>query len=398
MLEAIDRYLRAIDRPRGAARPTEAEVRAIALELGASEADLAEADRAAEDARTRGRAYIQAGMGDEAVGELRQLVALRPWDDPAGLLLARALLLTRRAADRAEADMIAEEVLARQPASAEAIAVRRDAAARLRVRSGLGRLLGIGVVASLAAAMWGWLPGGAPTRGSAEALPVELVAPDLPGLTYRPHSAASHWHTRDRWWQDEILAGADTRGLLHNQGEPVRVQLRLEAYGADGAVILAAGTRVGAPPLQPGDTTPIGASVSATLATAPAPIVGLRLIVVDVERLPAASTPATFVSAGEVPYGARFEVRARAMARAGHHDTVVLEVHNVGATLIEDLKLAAAFEDKDGRQLGAPQELYVAGVLYPGMLPGEVRVVEAGVWSASAPPARVVVANGALGR
>ena len=108
------------------------ELKDIARELGLSDADLARADRTAQDHLSRGRGYLDHGLLDDAIAELRSAVVLRPLD--AGMMLALAEAFAARFAarsdpdDRQEADQLAKQALELDPALQGAFALRRQLA------------------------------------------------------------------------------------------------------------------------------------------------------------------------------------------------------------------------------------------------------------------------------
>ena len=99
--------------------PSAEELRAIAMDLGLSEADLADVDQAAEDHYLRGQGFLERDRYDDAIVELEESVALSPRS--VERLHALALAHTgrwherREPANRERAERLARECLELDP-------------------------------------------------------------------------------------------------------------------------------------------------------------------------------------------------------------------------------------------------------------------------------------------
>lgn len=95
------------------------EMRATALELGISDAELAAADQEAEKRIERGRGFLRHGRLMDALKDLTEAAALRPQDVDTLHLLARAHLdafrRTRKEPHRAQAEQLARFCLELAP-------------------------------------------------------------------------------------------------------------------------------------------------------------------------------------------------------------------------------------------------------------------------------------------
>lgn len=105
-------------------------LKSIARELGLNEHDLAHADRTAQEHLQRGQGYLTHGLLDDAIGELRSAVVLRPLDPATVLALAEGFAARWKALgrddDREEADQLARQALQLDPSLQEAYRLRRD--------------------------------------------------------------------------------------------------------------------------------------------------------------------------------------------------------------------------------------------------------------------------------
>jgi hypothetical protein len=401
MTQPIERYVEAIDHARTRARDlTEADAREVAFGLGMTPDELAEADRAAADALTRGRAYLDAGMVPEALHELRLATGVRPWDDDAQLALAASLLASPEPGHAEEADRLATHVLARSPTSRAAIEIRRQVRQRSPTTRSPGAALWVGLAALMAsagAALGLWAisepaappaattpvaptaaQAPAPVPASAENLPVQLVTPSGEAWTYTAHQAQTFWHIDA---QGSVQASMNTYGLLLNQApRGVRkLPVRLEALDAQGAVLFSADTTLhDGSMLRPGDVARVGASAIAKLPAPPsAAPVALRLIAHDVDAgAPGAPPPTTVVFDAALPDGGHVTVKARPVDRGMFHARWPLEVINTGDASLASLTFDVTFEDAKGASLGT-SDVAVAGVLWPALEPGDVRRVDA---------------------
>ncbi|MEL6343078.1 MAG: hypothetical protein AAFV53_08075 [Myxococcota bacterium] len=105
------------------------QLKAIARELGVSEADLARAERTAHDHLQRGLGYVEHHLYDDAIEEFRVAVVLRPLDPAVIFALAQAYAARWDANgdddDREEADELARQSLQLDPGLKEAFALRQ---------------------------------------------------------------------------------------------------------------------------------------------------------------------------------------------------------------------------------------------------------------------------------
>ena len=109
------------------AQLTEAELHAVARELGLSEADLARAEEAAEAHLTRGRGFAQHKLYDDAIAELKAAATLRPLAIEPARALADAYAQRWRiggaTADRDEAARLARRWVELDPGDPAAFAL-----------------------------------------------------------------------------------------------------------------------------------------------------------------------------------------------------------------------------------------------------------------------------------
>ncbi len=115
-----------LQKNRSKALPAE-ELRSIAQELGLSPEDLKAAEQSAKDHLARGQGFLKHGLLDDALKELKNALALSPYDQETMLLVAEAHLQRwhkkRHLPDKNEADRLAREVLAEAPENERAFGV-----------------------------------------------------------------------------------------------------------------------------------------------------------------------------------------------------------------------------------------------------------------------------------
>jgi len=105
--------------PDEAEGPDERGYKAVALELGLTEADLARVEAAVEDHLARGRNYLAHGRPGDAVDELNEARALAPWRTDVAHSLAEGYVTRFRASggvdDRSAAEALIRARLERDP-------------------------------------------------------------------------------------------------------------------------------------------------------------------------------------------------------------------------------------------------------------------------------------------
>ncbi|NJO19413.1 MAG: hypothetical protein HC838_04130 [Spirulinaceae cyanobacterium RM2_2_10] len=130
--ETIERYLSRLFAARDQQpQPlSEADLAAIARDLGLTETDLATAQRVARDHRTRAQGYLQHRRWDDALAELEPAAALQPFETETIYLQAKAHAgrwrAHRQAVDRDRARALAKHCLAQQPDYAAAFQLLND--------------------------------------------------------------------------------------------------------------------------------------------------------------------------------------------------------------------------------------------------------------------------------
>ena len=390
------------------------ELRDVALEIGLGEADLAAAEEAAEDHYVRGLGFLDHGRFDDAVGELREAVAVAPrrveWLHALARAHAGRWRERRGEADRSRAENLARECLEIDPTHSASIAVLDDLdrpprtpepAAGRRPRKALVPAL-VGTALLFAVVLFNLqrasvddpAPPQAPASGppapaatgSAASETRELDVPvDLdPGetgldveLDVRHSRLKSYPGGKSFYTLYAILAN---RGVT----ELDKMAVRLELLDGAGTVVQTdefdALSRA-SPVLRPGDAEALH-RLRETLDT----VRRARFAVVTVDQNPAADAYApgkeiVFDWRTPPPAGLEIALRERsytfsetAFAKngSGFFDLVV-EVENTGERTLRGLKLSAEIIGPEERWTVA-EEKHVVTSGGPAMRPGEVRL------------------------
>ncbi len=415
--EQIQAYLREVERVQaegnGALGPD--DVRAIALEVGLSTADLDAAQQAASEHLSRGRGYLHHGFHAEACQELERGVALTPHDAAAVRLLGHAYVEhflangDRAARDRARA--VLQRCIDLNPsdqAAYEMLASLNPPKVPLAIRL---RGLPQGLTSVLAGALlWGaWLaheavnspPAAEPTEAPASAGVPAIADPTAAPATQTPSapngprlpvefSALGPWRALvleearaklDRHPNMAFLTlGANLRNESRLELETLEVRLEiLDAEGKAHTTALEGVVQKFHAPLRPGDTQPFHWFTQTSTEAA-----AVRLTVVDATSVPAPSTypeapPLPLAWAFDPPAGYALGLRERHVSSEmglGDMTThrVHLEVRNEGTRAIQGLKLRARYIDARGEVMHR-KETFVIGPHEPPLLAGQGRPV-----------------------
>jgi hypothetical protein len=374
-------------------------LRAVARELGLSDADLAVAERRAAEHRARGRGFLDHGLLDDAVRELTEAAALSPADPQTALDLARAHAARWRdagdEADRRAADRLARRCLALDPANEGAFGVLRA----LKSRRGRWPWLAVAalvVIGGVVALLRAPAPRPASTAG-APATPATAAAPATPATAAAPaHGPLPVTLEGDRelvWMPGESrldVYGAEAfytvEGLLRNDGQRVlhHFQVKVEPLDAAGHAL---GTEtVDLPGLLETDLRPRDTSSLFVTRTADARTAAVRLHVENVEAVERTawppSRPLKFAWSVPQPKGVDLVVRERQTEnvpdtlQGGYYHEVVLEVTNPNQAPIRRLELRLRRLDAAGRTVHDGAGVTVANrQLSAPLHPGETRLV-----------------------
>lgn len=386
--------------------PDERSYKAVALELGLTEDDLARVEAAVEAHLARGRNYLSHGRAGDAVGELKQARTLAPWRPDITHALAEAHA-ARFEAGRDEADREAARALIRgrldhdpdhQPSYAllnrldrgPTAVVRPGAAARRRMLlASAGGVLLILALSGMMAALMGGGDGPRPAPPPSEA-PEAPVDPGLPRGTFDLPVEVVSW---DKF--DGITLDAAGSALHRSASASARVALRvrntldgqgldalagtLEFLDDDGAVVtqerieLLNSTHA---MLYPGEQQPYGRAFRVDPSVARA-----RLILETLRRKSAAeppeSEPICVRWAVDRPDHLDLDFGLRGLRWGLGTLHLDLTVRNRGANAVENLVFSLEHLDADDRPIAETNTLdkeTVAASWLPPFEPGELRL------------------------
>lgn len=388
------------------------ELRAIASELGLTEADLAAVDAAAEAAHQRGRGHLAHGRWADAIGELETAAAIRPQDHAVACELAEAHLGRWRAegaaADREAAGRHARRALELEPGWQRGFALLNELDAPRRRPFGPARvaawaivLLALGTVGAYylrppaappSAPPLGDRPpagdhgGSEPAAGDRDARPAAAAEVEIPlalapgpkaaGLVVTPRLCRLNNYPERSF----VTFAAEVRN--DGRSEIGRLVMEVALLGEDGSPLAIYPTEVAGSQTatqRPGDTL----LLSGLRQTTPA----LRKVRLTVLARDEAAAPASYGTTPVAPLEwaivkpahLAIEVRERALGvnwmkelKAEPIAIGQFELHNKGGA-IRTLRLEMALLDAAGRRLGGYERLVVSG---EGMAlqPGEVRL------------------------
>ncbi len=375
------------------------ELRAIASELGLTDADLAAIDAAAQAAHQRGRGHLAHGRWADAIAELATAAELRPQDHAVACDQAEAHLgrwrAEGRAADREAAGRHARRALAIDPGWQRGFGLLNELDARPRQRPRRPArliawaivLLTLGVVAVVYLGVSSPRQAPAarerPPTAQAEAVPAEIEipfeltpGPQAAGLRVTPRFCRLNNYPERSFWK----LAAEVR----NDGRTEIARLLVEV------ALLDAGDR----PLSL-YTTEVAGSQTATLRPGDMQLLGgirettpaLRKVRLTVRSRDEVQAPARYGTTPVAPLEwaiakpahLDLEVRERTLTvqkmtflKADPIAIGQFELHNKGAA-IRTLRLEMALLDASSRRIGEYERLVVSG---EGMelRPGEVRL------------------------
>lgn len=394
--------------PAEADGPDERSYKAVALELGLTEDDLARVEAAVEAHLARGRNYLSHGRAGDAVGELRQARTLAPWRPDIAHALAEAHA-ARFETRRDEADREAARALIRarldrdpdhQPSYALLNRLDRSPTGLARPASAARRRLllasagGVLLILALSGLMAGLMGGGErpppPPAPAEPGVPGATADPGLPRGTFDLPVEVVSW---DKFAGIAIDAAGST--LNRSVGASARVALRvrntLDGQGLDalagaleflddaGAVVAEERVELlnsAHSMLYPGEQQPYGHAF-----TVDPRVTRARLILETLRRKSAAEPPPS------KPICVRW-----AIDRPSHLDLAFglrglrwslgtlhmdLTVQNRGPNAVENLVFSLEHLDADDRPIAETSVLdkeTVAAAWMPPFEPGELRL------------------------
>ncbi|MGB0591539.1 MAG: hypothetical protein ACPGU1_17835 [Myxococcota bacterium] len=415
----IERYLDVVQSER-AEDVDQAELQAIARELGVSDDEIQAAESAAEAHVTRGRLHLEHALHDDAVREFGAAAALRPFDVPTRRGLADALVRRwESSGDRSDADLartLALRVIEEHPDdhASYALLERLERGVPLWRRPA-GRFVAVALLLSAVGASFALFkvaptPNPPPPSQAEESTASAVVTPrPNPPVTASPGEISGEVEvtfdgggklngfnfeaTRSRF---QRYAGGSLSYKLHaelvNDSERVleRLDLQLDLVAKDGAVLASTIKKVlgsDGPPHRPGDVLAWSHLVfDKEASSSAAQPHTLTITVNDIITQPKATYPSSKV----VPFSWRINQGAFALVvrqrefRAGsspfefgadkgkHFHKAVLEVENQGPAL-KQLKVRATWSGASGTTLGTT-ERFVIGSLSPPLPSGKTRL------------------------
>jgi hypothetical protein len=398
--ETLRGFVEAVERIRQqrSSLPDAQERRAIARDVGLSEADLDAAQAHGERQRVMGEGFVRHKLWDEAIRALGEAEVLLPEQIRVLQPLAEAHLQRWRArgeeGDRKRAEGLAKRCLTLDPGHEPSFALLRSletptAPSRRRLRPWLVLVAAAAAALAMTLVLGGRrrAPVGASPGGSRSAspcpdgtrfctLPLELaLAATEPGLSIK--LADAHLNV----FGDELRLGAGGTAAHQGPGELELLRLGLRLFDAAGkqleqvAVDAQAGFR---PSLRPGDSVPF--YVSQVVAQRP---VRGEIVVLERKIVPAPAaygTPSPMVVLLPPTAPSHFKLRCEARAREARSfgdkssADLIVAVRNDGEGVVRKLELKLVPVDGTGRELGPTYGRTVAYQHMPPMSPGESRV------------------------
>ncbi|MEO0759089.1 MAG: hypothetical protein AAFY78_19705 [Cyanobacteria bacterium J06648_16] len=411
----IDAYVRRLSELQDADETTtQADLDAIAIELGLTEADLATARETAQVHADKGDSYSQYEQWDEAIAELTQALTLCPLNPDYIFALAAAYSgryqQHGRKADREQAMALAQQCLKFRPNDLRVLKItgqtlpnpqpfrRRHKRLALVLGTALGAVL-IGLdragIVDVNQLLGNPAP---PSTIESAAVEDEDTLANL-GTPVADRSAAQEAEVDIPILYDDATLVIDPRlsrlsnydqrsfyklrGALVNQSqtELVALNLKVEYLDAEDRVMAEESQAVlsdSDAPLRPGDTYPVSLieELSPKLAA-------VRLTVLTRDQLPA---PASYEPSPTVNYAwaitppanLSVDITARrdqfdSYTSAAYHDAV-FAFTNTGEVAIQQLKLQIEFFDEREKRIGEATIPAIYGDDVP-LLPGETRPV-----------------------
>lgn len=400
------------------------ELKSIALELGLRPEDIARADKAADEHLRRAANYQQHDLLDDALGELRAAVVLRPLDHDVLLALARCHAARWRARgdddDRDEADRIARKLIEIAPDDARAFALRRDLQAPATKTPSTtaptvgATALGIGLTAVLGGI--GMIFMMLVTRCDAppEPMTAEVTAPAPAPVPVPAPTPAITTGTREVSVSSvplvalpgAELSGARTELSLYDDSWSFRVSGRLRNGSAaviteltgevqlldpDGGVVATKAFDVQEgyqPALRPGEVRGFDALMYADSYPPGfvAPVEARLRITSQAHETAAASYPPdapvalSWGSAGPPPgvsvsAARRVSSYTTSFSDKLHHRAAYTFTVDEGSASVQLLKVQLQHLDADGNRIEEDDDTYVVSTSEPPLEPGEARVI-----------------------
>ena len=388
----------------------EEDLKAVAHDLGLSEADIARLDAVTEAHRQRGKNFGRHGAWDEAISEFRQATALDPFDVPLlhELAVAHASRFgeSQDPEDREAAQRYAHRCIELDPdhqASFELLAALKQKP-KLPAQPAKSRLLVV-VAAVLVLGLGGVFfvlrdleqppprpetttvtpPTGTPratspasTPGEAE-IPIRLEEGETQGLRLEVQRSLFKRY-------DDSFSYSLHATLLNEREELHRLRLKMTLLDAEGTILHTKyfdGLGDHEPYLRPGDTAPLSTLIFEKQP--PPSLQDVRLAIDIIEQEPAATTYGT---ATEVPFSWEFERPEYIEVGLSERESRVAEglreplhfltlaVKNEGTRSIQHLRVKVTWLDANDEVLTS-KLTYAVPSSGPSLRAGETWVVRA---------------------
>ncbi|GAB4420695.1 MAG: hypothetical protein OHK0039_34570 [Bacteroidia bacterium] len=386
------------------------DLRALAREMGLSDAQWQTLQDQAEAHYRRGTGFAQYRNWDDAIAELTQAAAIQPFRTEVLQALAGAHHLRwqqhRRDEDRRLAESYARRCLQIEPQHDASLKLLSDLRSKPAPTS---RAVGAWVVLALLGIVVGtgvfllWsnqpqprvevptpdAPQPQPQPAADLAVPVEWIAPARGGLALMPSSSAIDTYTDAYTYC--------LQGHLHLTGVGVsQLSLAVELLDAAGSVVHSDTHEVWGthqPVLRDGDLLPVPwqdyvkASPLPTVARARVQVAAAAIQPSQGPFAPSPDLPPTWDPAPPSNVNLALRLRKRqAGARFGDnvYEAIALEAENTGQVPLRTLKLELRWYE--GERLLASRDLWMVASDDPALVPGQVRV-DGGTYEVPATPA-----------